>query len=1150
MNRTTWFWILMLSMIALWSVGGLMAQGKIYDGPDDPAGDIAAEREGYMTGNRVFLYFRNTTELSDWPKAEVSRWPNNYEGVKMTDGIGLLVGALVFIEQDTIPVTDPGLIATMPGLDTLYYLQTSYREHMDRDPTGTVEWGLYPVFGYFNENNEYPAMSNLPDSWPPAGWPFKGRQVHWAGEWDGRFGRGQIRSNLETYFVANDAQDQENLGPEDIVRYRPRPGVSIGDIRPDVTIQKGLPWGGIGIRVAQRGFQWSHPQARDAIFWEYTIANISDYDLPQVAFGYWVDNAIGQDGDDELGYFDRKIDMAYSWDIDGIGRGGRPTGTMGFAYLESPGMGFDNVDNDEDGLTDEKRDNEAVALVGPTGGISNIGWFLDTFQKTEADLREHWDADEDQDWEDGIDSDGDGVYQLNEYAGDDVGLDGVGPTEINYTGPDEGECNHKPDTDGVNSEPNFATVDVSESDMVGLTAFMLFPIQPERPPYTKWFRNDKSMWDVIGQDTLIEYLGRISNLVETFASGPFPLYQGRQERISMSELHSYDPLEGLNSTDHAAPALYEQKRIVQIIYEKDYQFAMPPKMPTLSATPMDGSVILTWDNISDTKTRDPMLGNINDFEGYKVFRTTDKKWSDAEVITDGYGTPMFKKPVFQCDIIDGRKGFTNYGLKSGMGYNLGYDTGIVHHWIDTNVQNGRTYYYAVVAYDYGIPDLAEGIAPSENKTIIELDEAEDIRAIGQNVAVVTPHQLAAGYVPPSVEPDASSFQLGTGTVEAQILAGRSLKTDHTYGVTFSVDTLETVSNYDHGIRYTNNAIIVKDLTDGSRIVYQDSPDYFAYNNLVEDEETGLWTLKTDEPITTDIFDGLRLHIEGQVSESTWDFVNTGWLTGDAALFVIPSARESKLFPWDYDIVFTEQPDAYTGRITVKTMRDERGDRLDRTELITEVPFSFYVVNRSHTDSTGAPELMDMVVHDKNGSGQFEILQDRILVGPVNSKGWWAGTIFVLDFRSITDEANLPEPGDVYRVRFRRPFTAEDQILFTVREGSGLDEKALKSTMKQIKAVPNPYVATNAMEPAVSNPLLNQRRRLLFTHLPARCTVKIYTVSGALVDVIEVDNPADDGITHWDLLTQEGLEVAAGMYIFHVRASDTGDEMFGKFAIIK
>ena len=52
----------------------------------------------------------------------------------------------------------------------------------------------------------------------------------------------------------------------------------------------------------------------------------------------------------------------------------------------------------------------------------------------------------------------------------------------------------------------------------------------------------------------------------------------------MAELHSYDPLAGLNSAEHESPALYELKRIVQVIYEKDYRFAQPPRMPTISAT--------------------------------------------------------------------------------------------------------------------------------------------------------------------------------------------------------------------------------------------------------------------------------------------------------------------------------------------------------------------------------------------------------------------------------------------------------------------------------------------------------------------------------------------------------------------------------------
>ena len=130
----------------------VLSQGKEYEGPEDSAGDIAAEKEGYMTGNRVYLYFRNTTELSDWPRINVSKWPNNPNGLKMTDGIGLLVGAKVYIEDDgnettvdTIPLTELADIYTKDH-HTLYYLQTSYREEMDKDPTGTVEWGFYPVF--------------------------------------------------------------------------------------------------------------------------------------------------------------------------------------------------------------------------------------------------------------------------------------------------------------------------------------------------------------------------------------------------------------------------------------------------------------------------------------------------------------------------------------------------------------------------------------------------------------------------------------------------------------------------------------------------------------------------------------------------------------------------------------------------------------------------------------------------------------------------------------------------------------------------------------------------------------------------------------------------------------------------------------------
>jgi len=1134
----------------------LFGQGKPYAGPEDPAGDIAAEREGYMTGNRVYLYFRNTTELSDWPKASVSKWPNSPEGVKMTDGVGLLVGAKVFIEDDgnaatvdTIPLTTPVDILTTDH-HILYYLQTSYREEMDVDPTGTVEWGFYPVFGYFNEADEYAAVSNKPYSWPPVGWPATGSTTKWPGEWDGRFGRGVIYADMEAYFAVNDAQDQENLGPEDYVKYYPRPGHFVGELRPNVTIQLGSPWGGLGTRVETRGFQWNNPQARDAIFWEYSVANISDYDLTEVAFGYWVDNAIGGDGDDDLGYFDDESDMAYSWDINGIGLGGLPTGVMGFAYLESPGLAYDYQDNDGDGLIDEKRDNEALAFIGPTDGINDLDAFLEFYDLTEEDLQSHWDADEDQDWEDGEDLNGDGIYQLSEYAGDDVGLDGVAPGELNYEGPDEGECNHMPDyLEGVGCEPNFNETDVSESDMIGLTAFRMYPIPSHAPSNTtQWFKNDQAMWEVISVDSLEEYLDIVSNLVEVFASASFPLYQGRVERISMSELHSYDPLAGLESDEHSAPALYELKRIVQVIYEKDYRFAQPPKMPTLTATAGDGEVILTWDDIADTRTRDPFVGNVNDFEGYKVYRATDRYMSDAEVITDGYGTPTFMLPIFQCDLIDDISGFTDFGLVNGIAYNLGYDTGITHVFRDNTVQNGRTYYYAVIAYDYGAPDIGPGISPSENNVVIQLDEAENVESIGKNVAIVIPHQPAAGYIPPEISTEENPDLIGTGTVQPEILARGSLKPGHEYMMTFGIDTLGQVSGYDNGILYATNKFSVYDVSDSTILVYEEDSTKFIGNHLLFRDSLDYWTLNVEEEISSDVFDGIQVIIDPAVETADYNYSESGWLVGNGIMRITPSISEGPKMPWKYQIVFTDNDSAYVGIASTGTVRDENGSSIG-SDKIANPAINFYVQNMFFVDSTsGQYELMDVIAQDMNNNDTLDIFEDRIFVGaPAGNR--WRATAFIIDFQLATD-ATYPLSGDVYQVDWDRPFFESDTIRFTVSSDDSLDTGDLSSDMKNIKVVPNPYVMTNLMEPALSNPFLNQRRRLLFTHIPATCTIKIFTISGVLVDKIIVENEPDNGIVHWDMLTREGLEIAAGMYLYHVESEVTGDEKLGKFAVIK
>ena len=1147
-----------------------LGQGTDYAGPDDPAGDIEAEREGYMNGNRVYLYYRNTTELSDWPKPNVSKWPNNPEGTKMLDGIGLLVGARVYIQDDldettvdTIPITD---LRDLAGNDyhTLYYLQTSYREEMDTDPTGQVEWGFYPVFGYFNETSEYPALSRLPDSWPTAGWPSSSGPI-WPGEWNGRFGRGVTYADLETYFVVNDAHDLEYLGEDDEAQYYPR--YSSKKIGENISIQSGNIWGGLGIRVETRGFQWNNPQARDAIFWEYNISNTSEYDLPEVCFGYWVDNAIGGDGaDDEVGYFNDLLDMSYSWDENGIGIAGLLPGIMGFAYLESPGLAYDGIDNDDDGLIDEKRDNQAVSLVGPTDGIDDLSKFLDFYKLNASDLKEHWDADEDQDWEDGEDTNGDGIYQSNENPGNDVGLDGVGPLEINYTGPDEGEGNHRPDfVESVGCEPNFAATDVTESDMIGLTSFQLFPIfdQHPAPPGSPWFRNDDVMWDLVSVDSLTEYYGTIANLVELFASGPFPLYQGKTERISMAEIHSYDPLEGLNSSSHVAPALFQLKSIVQIIYEKDYRFAQPPKTPTLSASAGDGFVMLSWDDDADKLTRDPFLGNVNDFEGYKLFRSTDKYFSDAEVITDGYGTPMFLKPIYQCDLVDEYQGFTDYGLVNGTAYNLGDNTGIKHYFRDENVQNGRTYYYAIVAYDYGAPDIGPGISPSENNTVIDIDEYDNIRGIGKNIAIVTPQADPAGYVSPEILLDSLNNRMyGSGIIVPEISSKEQLKPGSEYHVTFNFDTV--FNDLNRPLFYTNPGFRVLSKSTNEEIYYE-SPVYditgqpnFSGSNLLYDEEDLFWYM--NPVVISDVFDGIQLNINQPYMVPTLDSANTGWIgTSSGDMNVTITTRESKIVPWDCEIVFTSDM-SYTSQVEGPFgIYDEFDNRLwFPNRIILGQSFPFYVVNKTILDENGNYTLMDLVVQDYAGSDweldqEFNLNKDRVLVGELDSLNGWKGTSFIIDFINV-DNDFYPQPGSRYSISWNRNFWSTDTFKFVVDSMNVVSSENLKNDLDNIRVVPNPYVGTNAMEQAVINPFLNQPRKIMFANVPSNCVITIFTPSGVKVKTIN-KNDSSAGMVHWDLLNEEGLEIAAGMYLYHVQPQFADKslnkyEHVGKFAVIK
>ncbi|MCF7885376.1 MAG: hypothetical protein K9M80_02685 [Candidatus Marinimicrobia bacterium] len=1197
--------------------------------PYNPAGDKDDVREGVMDGNRVLLRFANTTELgtevvhSD--PSNIAYWPNDYSGTGSHDGIWLHVGARVFMKEengDTIVIEDVNHAESAD--DTIYYVQSHTRETHDSPVSGGIQWGFYPVPGYMNPLGEYPAMSNKPNSWPQEGWPAvrNGQNVRkfidstGTVHWNGRFGKDVFKADLSCYFVANDAQDMEHYDGKYGIKagaswaeprvdasekgfyYYPegKKDIKIGDIDPNCSINRqiGKPWGGIGVRVEQRGYQWRNPQAQDAIFWEYNIVNHSDYTLPSVYIGYEVDNAIGGESGgtpaaDDVAYYkiEHEVNLCFVWDKDFIPiGGGKEPGVIGFAFLESPGKDYDSNDNEPgggDGLTDEKRINLAEETYSNDGDLIVNGPGDNPFLTDEQQFMEyyaydeyptgHYAADEDGDWRGFEDDNQNGKFDLGENINDDVGADGLSPYDREfYTGPDQGEADGKPTyVPGIGAEPNFAITDVSESDQLGLQNFKYVTSSKVEGLLLGWgdqhgIKNDKACFleanyaGIISDDPSEKYdeaQPQADNFHHHFSSGMVKLKtsdeRGATARMSLCELHAYDPLAGLQGENPTAPALFRLTKVVNKIYESDYRFAQPPAMPTLKATAGDNKVILTWNDIAETATREPFLKNKNDFEGYKIYRATDKQMSDPEVITDLYGNKTMKKPIFQCDLIDGKTGPVDFGMTNGLGYNLGDDSGIRHSFVDTTVQNGRTYYYAIVAYDYGLPDVADGISPSENKIIMYKNKAEEITDISRNVAIVTPHPMAAGYVSPGIKMLTDST-FGTGYVIPKIINRKQVKSDHEYKVQFMTDKFEVRNSSGDSVEWVTG-LKVRDVTE-DRIVYQENGNSYPGRNMlpvygnskIKPNGRTDYVYRTGIELESDVFDGITMKYYIADPLSGIDKARTTWRKGEGEVEINPPLPGKRKLPYEYDIVFSTSGDKNV-RINPADIENSAGQKINQDELLFDADLPFYVINST------LERYAASVVYDKNNSGDFEIGKDQVLVGNGKDDGTWENLAFEIDFKSEHPT------GSSYHVGFERGFNNTDEISFKVTEEKKVDQEELNSEMEKIKVVPNPYVVTNLMEPSLMNPDFNQRRKILFTHIPAKCTIQIYTITGILVDEIKVNNTSENsegfeknsqanGSVKWDVLTREGLEIAAGYYIYHVKSMITGKEKVGKFAIIK
>ena len=95
--------------------------------------------------------------------------------------------------------------------------------------------------------------------------------------------------------------------------------------------------------------------------------------------------------------------------------------------------------------------------------------------------------------------------------------------------------------------------------------------------------------------------------------------------------------------------------------------------------------------------------------------------------------------------------------------------------------------------------------------------------------------------------------------------------------------------------------------------------------------------------------------------------------------------------------------------------------------------------------------------------------------------------------------------------------------------------------------PNPYRAASYFDSRDGERELN--RKLWFTGLPARCTIKVFNVAGDLVKTLHHDDP-ESGMEPWDLLSEPVRTIATGLYVYVVEDAEDGSLQRGKLVVIK
>ncbi|MCK4329811.1 hypothetical protein KAX02_08205 [candidate division WOR-3 bacterium] len=642
---------------------------------------------------------------------------------------------------------------------------------------------------------------------------------------------------------------------------------------------------------------------------------------------------------------------------------------------------------------------------------------------------------------------------------------------------------------------------------------------------------DEQLWPVVSSDTACPNIEpsyyfhgddvRIDNTdligeipYDSLRAWNFIISTGAFDFLSGDTIHSaIVVVAGFDSSD-----LFTNLSEARLMAARDYLGSGPPSSPIVNAVAGDKKVTLYWEAEPSESSIDPRTG-LEDFEGYKVYKSTDEGMTWGETVTDEYGRTVGFVPIAIFDLKDGIK-----GRDPAFPQSLGEDTGLRHTFIDTNIINGVEYWYCVTAYDQG----------NQNPDSLEQSyESPKGRPGSPNVVSVIPGVHPSGFNPGEVI-GGDTLQPISGVCEGLALVSvidPMAITGHTYEISFN-DSVP----YDDTTYITTFNLVDISISPPCTLFYN---HYLSDSSLDNIPVVGGFRLTLFNSSS-----GVKSMGWTKVNGDTCTFEWWRWI-GDYSSMVrepyIYGASDFRIVvDYDANSIFGVEDGCGGDTLTI-----EMPIRVfDITDTLNPVDVSEYCWLLDYRYSNAFSPQIESLYFSPEGwdlipGGAGFTPPEGVALGFFDQIGCWNSKYEAVYFATQNGpgDAIPPSDGDEFTIITFKPFTSEIKYIFNTEE-TEIEDIGIEG----IKVVPNPYIVSAEWEKVW------YEKKLQFTNLPEECEIRIYTVSGDIVATVS-HNSKETGYEFWDMRNESGVEVSYGLYVYVVE-TPKGQKYIGKFVVIK